>query len=94
MIEPERFLQAARTVKDAYAMDDEFRKAAIASALSAITELKGSHSDDEVAASTSFARARSRHSFHPVTDSTSEVQECYQCCKIATFSYANRLRSY
>ena len=49
MIEPELFLRSARIVKDAYELDEEFRRATIASILSAIKELKGSHSDEDVA---------------------------------------------
>ena len=49
MIDPELFLRSARVVKEAYEVDEEFRRATIASVLSAIKELKGSHSDEDVA---------------------------------------------
>lgn len=50
MIDGHEFRMAAIVVKRAYAEDEDFRRATIASALSAITELRGSHSDEEVAA--------------------------------------------
>jgi hypothetical protein len=43
------FYKHASAVKQAYVEDIDFRQAAIASVLSAIKELKGSHSDEEVA---------------------------------------------
>lgn len=43
------FHEHAAAVKQAYIEDAEFRRAAIASVLSAIKELKGSHSDEQVA---------------------------------------------
>jgi hypothetical protein len=50
MVDIETFRKSASVIKDAYETDENFRKAVIASALSAITELKGSHSDEEIAA--------------------------------------------
>ena len=43
------FREHASAVKQAYVEDADFRKAAILSVLSAIKELSGSHSDEEVA---------------------------------------------
>jgi hypothetical protein len=43
------FLESAKVVKEAYDTDENFRHATIASILSAIKELKGSHSDEKVA---------------------------------------------
>lgn len=43
------FHKYASAIKQAYTEDIEFRRATIASALSAIKELRGSHSDEEVA---------------------------------------------
>lgn len=49
MTDSKTFLESAKVVKEAYELDEEFRRATIASILSAIKELKGSHSDDDVA---------------------------------------------
>lgn len=45
----EIFLESAKVVKEAYDTNLDFRRSTIASILSAIKELKGSHSDEEVA---------------------------------------------
>lgn len=40
---------AAKVIRDAYGQDEDFRRAAIASILSAMKELRGSHRDEAVA---------------------------------------------
>ena len=50
MVDAETFRKSAIVIKDAFATNEEFKRAVIASALSAIAELKGSHSDEEIAA--------------------------------------------
>lgn len=48
-MDAQKFREAATMVKNAYHDDIDFRKATIDSILSAIIELKGSHTDEEVA---------------------------------------------
>lgn len=45
----QEFFRASKIVKQAYDTDKDYRGAVIASILSAIKELKGSHSDEQVA---------------------------------------------
>lgn len=49
MIDAWKFHNSVKTVKEAYDKDDDFRQATIASILSAMKELNGSHSDEDVA---------------------------------------------
>ena len=49
MVDAEKFRKSAKTIKDAYDTDLEFRDAVHASIMSVLTELKGGHSDEDVA---------------------------------------------
>lgn len=49
VIDGTKLFQSAKVMTEAYEKDPEFKKATISSILSAIRELKGSHSDEEVA---------------------------------------------
>lgn len=45
----QNFLMAAKVIKTAYDTDADFRSATIASIMSIMKELKGSHGDEDVA---------------------------------------------
>ena len=49
MITGSMLFQAVKVISDAYREDEHFRKATIASIMSVMRELKGSHSDEDVA---------------------------------------------
>lgn len=49
MVDANTFRQSANAVKEAFMYDSDFRSAVIASIMSVMNELKGSHSDEDVA---------------------------------------------
>lgn len=49
MITGSMLFQAVKVISDAYREDEHFKKATIASIMSVMRELKGSHSDEDVA---------------------------------------------